>query len=96
MTDNINTLTAEIEYKIRKIVQENRLLIDENVQKTNKIIELKTELDQHKNRISEFEQKIKTIKLAKSIENKRELTETKLQINEIVRELDTCISLLNK
>jgi hypothetical protein len=96
MSDNINTIIGEIDYKIRKLIHQNELFKTENELHKTEINQLKSIIETQKNEIENYNQKIKIIKLSKTIENKRDLTKTKLKINELVREIDTCISLLNK
>ena len=49
------------------------------------------------NQIENFNEKFKMLKMAKSLGGDSEKnTEMKLKINELVREIDKCISLLNK
>jgi len=58
---------------------------------------LAREIDELKEKISILEQQYNTVKLAKSLTaSTGEAENAKLQIKRIVREIDTCIALLNK
>jgi hypothetical protein len=61
-------------------------------------VKLNETIDEQKNLIKELEEKISIIKLAKATgsEDGEKNTEVKLKINEMVREIDKCLSLLNK
>ncbi len=96
MSDNIKTIIKEIDYKVRKLKHDLDIIATEKKEKENKIAELEGINQKQKEEIDLLQNKIKLIKLSKSIENKRDLTETKLKINELVREIDNCINLLNK
>lgn len=96
MAENIKTIVEEIDYKIRKLKHDYEEAVnviklqEEQIRNQDKIIQ------KQKEEIEQINQKVKLIKLSKTIENKRDLTQTKLKINELVREIDNCISLLNK
>lgn len=96
MADNINTILEKIEYKVRKLILENEGLKAENKNLEQTINELKITISNNKSEAEKLTDQMKLVKLSKTIENKRDLTKTKLKINELVREIDTCISLLNK
>ncbi len=55
------------------------------------------ESEKKQNLFKELEQKYKVLKMAKSLEGTQESkTDVKLKINELVREIDKCIALLNR
>ena len=57
---------------------------------------LRKNMIQEKNKIKELEEKYKVVKLAKSLNQENDKsTDIKLKINELVREIDKCIALLN-
>lgn len=64
----------------------------------DKNLELKTIVEQHKNEIEVLKEKNKLIKIAKSLDGSAngDSSELKLKINEILREVDRCVALLNK
>lgn len=63
----------------------------------NANIELKNIVEQQKKEIEELKEKNKLIKIAKSLDKTDGAsTELKYKINEILREVDRCIALLNK
>ena len=88
-------LISGIEYKTRKLVNlqnkyksENELLINQN-------IELKEYIEEQKKNINQLKEEINKKKLAKSLESMKGSNDAKLKINELVREIDKCIELLN-
>lgn len=63
--------------------QENEILIATLASKSKEVLDL--------------QEKIKLMNISKSIDvSKQEVKETRLKINEYVREIDKCIALLNK
>ena len=93
---NTSTLIAGIEYKLRKLIDKNESLKKELQQtiQQHKALEQLTD-NQHK-RIIELENNINLLKIAKSLEPGKGTVEAKVKINELVREIDRCIGLLNK
>ena len=58
-------------------------------------IKLIKEIEELKLSVKQLEYKNKIIKIAKALEGKQETTNAKLKINELLREVDRCIGLLN-
>ena len=56
---------------------------------------LKLQLDNHAQSIDDLNNKIKIIKLARSIEGGTDTTDLKRKINEYIREIDNSIAILN-
>jgi len=92
---DVATLVSGIDYKIRKLIEHHDLLRSENRRFINEISELKQENNDQKRKIKQLEENVKILKLAKTLENKEGNVEAKLKINELVREIDKCIGLLN-
>jgi len=92
---DVATLVSGIEYKLRKLIEEHQLLRAENEGLMKEIRELTLQNTEKLEKINQLEEKIKILKLAKTLENKEGNTEAKLKINELVREIDKCIGLLN-
>ena len=86
-----------IKEKVHMLMSNNSSLKEQNIQLETKVSELKNTLEQQKSEIENFNKKVKMLKMAKSLGGDSEKnTEMKLKINELVREIDKCISLLNK
>jgi len=92
---DVSTLVSGIEYKIRKLTERNNLLKKEHEKSFQEILEHKKQLFEQKKIIDQLEEKIKVLKLAKALETKEGNVEGKLKINELLREIDKCIGLLN-
>lgn len=93
---NTSTLIAGIEYKLRKLIDKNELLRKEVHQNKQLVADLKQLTENQHKKIIELENNINLLKIAKSLEPGKGTVEAKVKINELVREIDRCIGLLNK
>ena len=89
IVNNIETKLVEFIAKYEQIQKENLFLHQEN-DASIAALELKNE------EILKLKEKIKLMTISKSNNaSKQEIKETRLKINEYVREIDKCIALLN-
>ncbi|RZK22710.1 MAG: hypothetical protein EOO43_09315 [Flavobacterium sp.] len=93
VSDQLNSVvhkTARLIELCNALNEENELLKQENAA-------LRSTLDTSKTTVSELDEKLRVLKLAKSIEGTNEKTfDIKQKINEFVREIDKCVVLLKK
>ncbi len=94
--NNLDKLIEDLEYKANKLVESKRKSENENSKLLNDISELKKIINKQKLDINKLEENNKVLKIAKSIETGEESVDAKQKINELVREVDKCIALLNK
>jgi predicted RNase H-like nuclease (RuvC/YqgF family) len=92
---DVATLVSGIEYKLGRLIQQHHSQRADIKKHINEILELKQVITDQKNTIKQLEEKIKLLKIAKTLETKEGSVEAKLKINELVREIDKCIGLLN-
>lgn len=87
---------------IRKFIEELKNKLDDKVQENNRlnqeILNSEDEVKNLKSNILDLNEQVKLLKLASQIEGKEigSNKDVKLMINEMVREIDKCIALLNK
>ena len=94
---NLTTRLADIRVKVEKLVQENRLLKNENESMRDRIDGLERTVELQKNTLSELTEQNKLIKLAKNLAPEDSDTEElKNKVNELIGEIDRCIDLLNE
>jgi regulator of replication initiation timing len=94
---NLSTRLSEIRNKVEKLVHENRLLKNENESMRDRIEGLERTVELQKNTLSELTEQNKLIKLAKNLNPEDSDTEEiKNKVNELIREIDRCIDLLNE
>ena len=82
-TKDISLVVSSLQSKVEKLILQHRKATEEKKQK-------------QKENFSELEEKNKVLKLANNISGAEgKNTEVKLKINELVREIDKCIALVN-
>jgi phage shock protein A len=93
VADQLNSVlqkTARVIELCNALQEENDLLKQENQS-------IKVALDSSKNKNADLDEKLRVLKLAKSIEGTSEKTlDIKQKINDFVREIDKCVVLLKK
>ncbi|MBL7138088.1 MAG: hypothetical protein ISS17_04900 [Bacteroidales bacterium] len=93
---DVETLVSGIDYKVHKLIERLHILQKENEQYRKEIHEL-NQINQRQNQtIEESEKKINLIKTTSNFELKEGTVEAKATINELLREIDKCIGLLNR
>ena len=94
---NLTGRLSEIRIKVENLLQENRLLKNENESMRDRIEGLERTVELKKNTLSELTEQNKLIKLAKNLTPEDSDTEEmKNKVNELIREIDRCIDLLNE
>lgn len=95
--NDFQPIVGSIQAKVGKLVEAHKKIRKElnNLKSENE--KLTQSIEDQKLTIKDLEEKAKVLKLSKSISNNNEKnTDLKLKINELIREVDKCISLLNK
>ncbi len=87
---------AELEQKIKRLVERNKELesINNELEEEHKTL-LET-IREQKKLISQLEDKNKILKITKTLELDKDPINAKFKINEMLREIDKCIALLDK
>ncbi|MEI6749060.1 MAG: hypothetical protein WCM93_07860 [Bacteroidota bacterium] len=93
--EDLGDLVKGLDIKSRQLALRHKKLKDDLDKLQKKHIETEHTLTQHKLTITELEKQIQILTIAKSIPTGKESTIAKKKINELLRELDTCIDLLN-
>jgi len=91
----IGTLVKGIEFKSRLLADKLNALKDAYQLLEQRCLQLEQTNEQYKQSTQELEQKLQALKLAKAIPKGKESADAKKRINELLRELDRCIDLLN-
>lgn len=82
-------IISSIELKIANLLSSYNKLKQENSK-------FSLELEEKRKEIIELNNKIKIMSISKSVDvSKEDIKDTKLKINEYIREIDKCIALLN-
>ena len=93
----MKNIVDNIESKVLRLIENYKSLNNSKLmlEEENNILSEKLEL--RNKEIITLKEKIKLMNISKSVDSSNnELKETRLKINEYVREIDKCIGLLNK
>ncbi|UMB61321.1 hypothetical protein MHL31_03745 [Lutibacter sp. A80] len=94
---NLNEVVNLFERKLNILLENYNFLKEENEVLYNKIADLEHQIAKEKQVNEDIENKYQTLKIAKTIEGSKENSRnTKLKINALIREIDTCIAQLSE
>ncbi|NVO19252.1 MAG: hypothetical protein HXX13_06095 [Bacteroidetes bacterium] len=91
----IGTLAKGIEFKVRQLTDKLKTLNEAYKVLEERIYQLEKNNEQYKQTNQELELKLQALKIAKAIPKGKESADARKKINELLRELDSCIDLLN-
>ena len=97
--NELHEIVANLESKAQKLIHLHNKALEENEKLSLSNAELQEKLSQKELEFKELEEKHQAVKLAKSLlENTQteKTTDIKLKINELVRDIDKSIALLNR
>jgi len=92
---NVASLLSGIEDKSKKMMERCLELQESLKLSKSEVIELIQINEENKKTIKQLEEKIRSLIVAKTIENKEGAIAAKSKITELVREIDKCMGLLN-
>ena len=94
----MKNLVVNIEKKVSKFISMYHTVKEEKEDVLNENDKLKSEISDRDITISTLEEKIKLLRITKSVsaQEVESNKESRQKINEYVREIDKCIALLNK
>lgn len=85
-----------IESKVLEMRNEFENCKAENAQLKQQNRSLSSQLEEHKNRLNDLQEQNKVVKIARSVVNDEDdRKEQRKRLNEMVREIDKCIALIN-
>ncbi|MDB9913039.1 hypothetical protein OAD06_01935 [Flavobacteriaceae bacterium] len=94
---NLSEIVDSLENRVGKLLQEHENLKNKKSKLEEEITVLITQQDQYSKEIENWREECTTLKLANSMLGSNEFKrETKLKINELVREIDKCITQLSE
>ncbi|MCK9613843.1 MAG: hypothetical protein PHR81_11540 [Bacteroidales bacterium] len=94
--DDLSELISGIEYKTHQLIKQLEKVKNENHELKIKLDILTKKQEENTKSIKFLEEKNKVLLIVKSIEGEENKTKAKLKINELLREVERCIALLNK
>ena len=86
----------KLEDKIRQIAEEQHKIKNENDLLIKQSVIQKRTIEEQKIEIENLKKQVQALKIAKSVESNEETGKVKDKIQDLVREIDRCIELLNK
>lgn len=89
-------LVNDIAEKVKKLITRHNNLITDHSELLEKQKSLLETLENQNNLIEQLKEKNRNLKIAKSVKLEEGNGEVKNKIDELVREIDKCIGLLNK
>lgn len=94
--ENLDTYIANLSAKVEKLVRMQSELQSENLKLKGRNEELELVVNDQKNVLSRLEEQNKVVKIAKAVtDDGEDRKEQRKRLNELVREVDKCIALLN-
>lgn len=93
---DFETTVVEIEYKVRKLMEENNRLRAAEAELTDRCRTLQEQIDNDKIVINNLKEQQTIIKLGNSLTQKGDSAEIKLKINQLIRSIDKTLLLINK
>lgn len=90
-----DVVVNELKSKIDKLINLYISSLERNKSLESELKSLQSELEQVKGENKTLNEKIKTTKVASAISGGNGSYEAKVRINQLVREIDKCIALLN-
>jgi predicted dithiol-disulfide oxidoreductase (DUF899 family) len=93
--EDLSDLVKGLDIKSRQLALRYKTLKDDFRKLQQKHLETENNIIQQKQTITELEKQLQILTIAKSIPTGKESSKAKKKINELLRELDTCIDLLN-
>ncbi|MBP5515366.1 MAG: hypothetical protein J6X86_00300 [Bacteroidales bacterium] len=93
---DFETQLSGIEYKIRKLIDENNRLQSRLMELTEKNENLKEKISNQQIEINNLKEETQILKLRNTLVQKGDSTEIKLKINQLIRNIDKSLSLLTQ
>ncbi len=94
--ENLDTYISGLTSRVEKLVSSQAELKIENQKLKSQNQDLEQQLIDQKNVLSKLEEENKVVKIAKAVtDDDEDRKEQRKRLNELVREVDKCIALLN-
>lgn len=94
--ENLDAYITGLSERVEKLVAAQSELKNENAELRSRNSELEQAVNDQKNVLSKLEEENKVVKIAKAVtDDDEDRKEQRKRLNELVREVDKCIALLN-
>lgn len=96
MTERQDAVLNELKFKVERLIKLYISLLEKNRDQENRIQQLLSEIENLKSENQILNEELKTARVANAISGSSDDSyEAKMRINQLVREIDKCIALLN-
>lgn len=92
----VEAIIASVESKVHQLGEQKKKAEDDLVKARQKVQSLESRIAELETEVNALNEKNRVIQVAQSLNTGEESGEAKRRINELVREIDKCIALLNK
>jgi hydroxylamine reductase (hybrid-cluster protein) len=86
----------KLEKKIRQLAEDHYRNVEEKKLITEQSVAQQRIIEEQKTEIENLKKQVRALQIAKSVETNHETDKVKMKIQDLVREIDRCIELLNK
>ena len=93
---DFETTVAEIEWKVRKMVEENGQLRAKVEESAEQCRQLQEQVNNQNITINNLKEQNNILKLGNTLAQKGDTVEIKLRINQLIRSIDKSLALINK
>ena len=93
---DFETTVAEIEWKVRRLMDENERLHAEVEESAGRCRELQEQVNSQNITINNLKEQNNILKLGNTLAQKGDAVEIKLKINQLIRNIDKSLALINK
>ena len=93
---DFETTVAEIEWKVRKMIEENDRLRAGEADLTEQCRKLQEQVNNQNITINNLKEQINILKLGNTLTQKGDSVEIRLKINQLIRSIDKSLALINK
>ena len=93
---DFETTVSGIEYKVRKLIEDNEKLRQQVVQLSTEKQDLQKACDNQNILINNLKEQTKILKLGNALTQKGDSAEIKLKINQLIRSIDKSLAILTK
>lgn len=92
---NLSGLITSLTKKMERLLEAHANVKEQNARLSDNIVQLKQEIKDKDQQLKELTNKLEVLKISKSVGDES-TKETKLKINELVREIDKCIAQISR
>lgn len=94
--DRVNEYFRGLEVKMRQLVEDHIKTKKERDQLINQAVIYQKTTEEQKTEIESLKSQVRALQIAKTVESSEDTGKVKDKIQDLVREIDRCIELLNK